>query len=50
MEVAVGVKLGFVDAALFIPKSPKRLKLVLRVAGKLAVEGTGDGVYERRSA
>ena len=50
IDVAVGVRLGFVEAALFMPKSPKRLKFVFSVAGKLAVDGTGDGVYDRRSA
>lgn len=44
------ISVGVLDCALSLPKSWRLAMLLRRAAGKLAVEGTGDGVYERRSA
>lgn len=50
MEAEVADKLGLEAAELLCAYSANRVKLLFKDAGKLAVEGTGDGVYDRRSA
>ena len=47
----VGVRLGVPDAAEpWLYSAAYREMFCVKPTGKLAVEGTGDGVYERRSA
>ena len=44
MDVAVAERFGFEDVLPLWPYSAKRAMFVFSVAGKLAVDGTGDGV------
>ena len=46
----MGVTVGVADDALPTPYSWNLAMFDCRLGGKLAVEGTGDGVYDRRSA
>jgi hypothetical protein len=48
MEAVVGVPLGFVEEP--VKDKPSMAVVPRRPMGWLAVEGAGDGVYDRRSA
>ena len=48
MEAVVGVPLGFVEEP--VKDKPSIAVVPRRPMGWLAVEGAGDGVYDRRSA
>lgn len=51
LPVAVGVRLGVAELTLFPPYSIAYLeRFAPRAAGKLAEDGTGEGVNERKSA